>query len=161
MTHIDWNSLLDYQDGFLFWKETAPARVRGKMAGFVQSKGYQQIRHAGKAYFVHVIIWEMHNGPSNLIVDHRDRNKQNNLISNLRLATKSQNEANTPPRSTNTTGYKGVVKSACGKKFRAILSVGDKQQHIGMFDTAESAASAYNKVAYEIYGEFAWLNPVN
>lgn len=41
----------------------------------------------------HRIIWEAFNGkiPANLEIDHRDRNKKNNKLSNLRLVTHSEN----------------------------------------------------------------------
>lgn len=41
----------------------------------------------------HRIVWEAFNGkiPANLEIDHKDRNKHNNKLSNLRLVTHSQN----------------------------------------------------------------------
>ncbi|EOD05642.1 hypothetical protein EMIHUDRAFT_220104 [Emiliania huxleyi CCMP1516] len=47
-----------------------------------------------------------------------------------------------------TTGYKCVSFSHQYKKFKAHARVGGKQVHLGYFDTAEEAASAYARSAY-------------
>ena len=46
------------------------------------------------------------------------------------------------------------------KKYRAIITINNKTVHIGMFDTAEDAALAYNKRAAEVYGSEAKLNVI-
>ena len=49
-----------------------------------------------KKYYLHRVIYEAHFGkiPDNLVVDHIDRNPENNDISNLRLVPKSINNMN-------------------------------------------------------------------
>lgn len=44
----------------------------------------------------HRLVWETFNGkiPANLEIDHKDRNKHNNKLSNLRLVTHSENMKN-------------------------------------------------------------------
>lgn len=32
--------------------------------------------------------------------------------------------------------------------------------YLGRYDTKQEAAHTYNAVAYQIFGEFAWLNPI-
>lgn len=49
------------------------------------------------------------------------------------------------------TGYTGVYQE--NNRYRAVISIDKKSVHIGMFDTAEEAAIAYNKKSREIYGE--------
>lgn len=63
------------------------------------SKGpnsYRVVKLLGKTHRLHRVIWELHNGPipAGMEVDHIDRDKENNRIGNLRLATKSQNACN-------------------------------------------------------------------
>lgn len=50
----------------------------------------------GKKYLLHRIIYQAHFGeiPDNLVVDHIDRNPENNDITNLRLVPKSINNMN-------------------------------------------------------------------
>jgi hypothetical protein len=54
------------------------------------------------------------------------------------------------------TGYTGVYQE--NNRFRAVISIHGKSVHIGMFDTAEEAALAYNKKSKEIYGDKGKLN---
>ncbi|MEK7254210.1 MAG: Pathogenesis-related transcriptional factor and ERF protein, partial [Bacteroidota bacterium] len=49
------------------------------------------------------------------------------------------------------TGYTGVYQE--NNRYRAVISIDRKSMHIGMFDTAEEAALAYNKKSKEIYGD--------
>jgi hypothetical protein len=93
------------------------------------------------------------------VVDHQDRNGLNNQRGNLRPATRSQNRINSRMRSDNKTGFRGVT--ACpGKsmKWRSIITVAGRTQHLGYFQSAEEAALAYDRAAIQLHGEFAQLN---
>lgn len=85
-------------------------------------------------------------------VDHIDRNSLNNQRSNLRLATRSQNNANRGV--SNSTGYKGV-RRAGQNRWQAVISVNGKLKALGRFSTPEAAHEAYKKAALEMFGEFA------
>ena len=54
------------------------------------------------------------------------------------------------------TGFTGVYKEHT--KYRAIISVDGKAIHLGMFDTAEEAALAYNKASKKMFGSEGKLN---
>lgn len=161
MTCIDrktlWNSLFIYEDGWLRWKTNAPPRVAGKLAGYLTVK-YLFVRYEGKAYAVHKVIYEMHFGEVEGPVDHRNNDKMDNTIGNLRPATKSQNEANTAKRITNTSGYKGVYWLKNTASWRAKIDCNGKQIHIGLFKDKHEAAKAYNEKATSLFGEYAQLN---
>ena len=66
----------------------------------------------------------------------------------------------TPParnlRKTNTTGYRGVKQ--IGKRWAAQIHAPGMRSHLGMFGTPQEAARAYDKAAWEAYGEKAILN---
>ena len=47
----------------------------------------------------------------------------------------------------NTTGFTGVYKER--HRFKAMIRIGGKQQHIGMFGTAKEAAEAYDQAALQ------------
>lgn len=96
----------------LYYDETSPTFLRWKVdrkvkgwkaakdsvAGHVSKNPltYSSARINGVAYRAHRVVWVLfhkHIDP-NLLVDHIDRNKSNNKISNLRLVTPSVNSRN-------------------------------------------------------------------
>lgn len=92
-------------------------------------------------------------------VDHANGNGLDNRRSNLRQATRSQNAANVPRRRTGTSGFKGVHRNrAGGKPWRAQIRVGYQRRHLGVFNTPEAAARAYDEAARELFGDFAQTN---
>lgn len=90
------------------------------------------------------------------LVDHIDRNPLNNQRSNLRLCTKSQNNANKGIESKNTSGYKGVSWCSTAKMWR--VRCGKKT--IGRFHDIKKAAKVYNETATAMFGEFAYQNKI-
>lgn len=91
------------------------------------------------------------------LVDHKDFNGLNCVRSNMRIATKAQNQMHHRIPSNNTSGYKGV-SVARGNRWRAYVSCGGKQYSEGTFDTPEEAARAHDRKALQLHGEFAFLN---
>lgn len=91
-------------------------------------------------------------------VDHEDGNGLNNRRSNLRLATTTQNNRNRGLQAHNTSGFKGVNWDERLQKYRAKITVNRKCIHLGMFDTAQEAADAYDGAACLCHGRFAKLN---
>jgi hypothetical protein len=89
-------------------------------------------------------------------VDHKNGNTLDNRRENLRVATPSQQRANSKKRRGSASPYKGVYVR--GDRFLAKI----KRAHIGTFRTEEAAARAYDAAALIEFGEFARLNfPVN
>lgn len=120
-------------------------------------KGYIRASVLRYTLFAHRIIWAMHYGEwPDQHVDHINRNRQDNRIANLRLATDYLNQANSGPRKGK---YKGVRERKYGRWCAAIRDHG-KAVHLGYFDTAEQAALAYNEAAIRCHGEFAVLNKI-
>lgn len=93
-------------------------------------------------------------GPAGHPVDHRNGDGLLNTRENLRVASYGQNAANRAGSSLS--GYKGVTQIRA--RFRARITIDGEETHIGQFGTAEEAARAYDKAAYGLFGEFAWLN---
>jgi hypothetical protein len=116
--------------------------------------------------YLHNLIWERMMGtpvPKGFLVDHMNGDKLDNRRSNLRLATRGDNEANKRKRrGTTTSKYKGVTKINDGRQkcWRVSITVDTKQIKVGTFYSEDEAAKAYNKAALEQWGEFAHLNEV-
>jgi hypothetical protein len=160
----------EYKDGWLFWKRKSEANLSCKnkarayiirrktlrRAGTVDHLGYVRILINGRAHKAHRLIWIYHYGsiPKDRRIDHIDGKRNNNLISNLRLATQSENLRNRGANSNNTSGYKGVSFDAERGKWKARIVKNGKETFIGRFQTAQEAHDAYISYGSEIHGEF-------
>lgn len=131
----------------------------GAVAGNARSEGYRAIMFRGRHYLAHRLAWLFVYGvwpPGDL--DHKDRDKANNRIDNLRLATQGQNKANSGPYRTNTSGFKGVSFNKQRGRWEAQIQLGGRNKNIGYFNSPEAAARAYDAAAREHFDEFAGLN---
>jgi len=90
-----------------------------------------------------------------MCIDHRDRNGLNNRPDNLRECTPAQNEYNKAPRGKKSR-FKGVYPD--GDKWYAVIKHKGKAYYLGTFDDEVEAAKARDRKAYELEGEFAYLN---
>jgi hypothetical protein len=93
-------------------------------------------------------------------IDHRDRCGLNNCRANLRLASRSQNNANMSRHKDNMSGVKGVDWHKRTNKWRARIACNGKHHHLGLFTNLQDAGKAYNAAALKYFGEFARLNPL-
>ena len=78
-----------------------------------------------------------------LVCDHKDRDRQNNNLSNLRVATHRVNSQNT----CNSRDLIGAYKRPTSDRWTSAIHINGRSQHIGDFDTAEEASIAYFALA--------------
>lgn len=90
---------------------------------------------------------ESKKGKQNL-VGAKNGNKLDCRLDNITY--RSRAVASRQRKSSSKAGYTGVYQE--GKRYRAVISINRKSVHIGMFDTAEQAALAYNVASRELYG---------
>lgn len=88
--------------------------------------------------------------------DHKNGNGLDNRRSNLRVASTTKNNVNVAPRRMNKSGYKGVTQDKA--RWRATISIANKDVHLGAFASPQLAAAAYDAAALRLHGEFAWTN---
>lgn len=74
------------------------------------------------------------------------------------LCWRSRAIASRKRKTSSKTGYTGVYQE--NNRFRAVISLNRKSIHIGMFDTAENAALAYNRKSIELFGKDGKLNVI-
>ena len=87
--------------------------------------------------------WALSNGYNNTLTIDRINNDGNYEPNNCRwVAMTVQARNKTKLISTNTTGYRGIIKTK--KKFQAAICVDYKNIHLGTFETKEEAARAYD-----------------
>ncbi len=107
--------------------------------------------------FLHRLILNITN--SKIFIDHRDHNGLNNQKDNLRVCTGVENRRNsrktTLPKSSQ---YKGVSWHKQQKHWYARITINNKKEHLGYFNTEEEAALAYNNASEKHYGEFGFRN---
>lgn len=101
------------------------------------------------------------NAPDGVFVDHINMNGLDNRRENLRLADRTQNNANRKkPTGLHSSMFKGVSWFKLRKAWRADIKVNRKCVHLGVFDCEVEAAKAYNFAAIEYFGAYAQLNEI-
>lgn len=93
--------------------------------------------------------------PSGLTVNHKDRNGLNNRRSNLRHATHRQQQEYQRLAGRK---YRGIHFVSELKRWRAMIRINGKNTYLGVFETPEEAARAFDTAARQHHGEFAALN---
>lgn len=110
--------------------------------------------------YLHKLIAERYLGSERVgakrLVGAKNGDKLDCRLENLAYRTRST--ASRQRKTSSKTGFTGVYREH--NRYRAVISINGKSVHIGMFDTPEEAASAYNKMSKEIYGEEGKINKV-
>lgn len=133
------------ETGIFTWKFNGTRGVKaGDVAGSKMTHGYIALSIGGKKALGHRIAWLFAHGEfAQGNIDHINRNKSDNRISNLRLATYEQNAQNRLKNSKNTSGFKGVTWHKRDKKWQAAITVSGKVLHLGYYKDPKEASIAY------------------
>lgn len=123
----------------------------GKPAGHLSAEGYLVIGLQKKAFKAHRLAWFMSHGglPADRQIDHKNRQRSDNRLKNLRLVGALENAQNASIRSDNTSGLPGVCLHKQTGKWLAQISVNNRQTHIGLFASPQQAAAAREQAVRE------------
>jgi hypothetical protein len=163
MSDLEYNvyllwTLFEYTDGKLYWKIKPCKNIEcGQEAGGLHSLGYHRIAYNKKRYRTHRLVWVYHNGkiPEGYTIDHIDRNKLNNKIENLRLATKSEQQWNSGTMKNSSTGIPGVSWSKTNKKWHAYINKKGNKRIDAFFNNFKDAVSWRKMMELQLHGMFA------
>jgi len=126
-----------------------------KHTWFINEDGYATTSIDDKLVIMHRML--MNAVPGELI-DHKNRNRIDNRILNLRKSNETLNNHNKTKKANTTSKYFGVWSENPGI-YRAKISHNRNIYYLGSsFRSEEDAAKAYDRKAIELYGEYANLN---
>lgn len=157
------NEVLDYdpQTGILLWKfrgdHTFTATVlrtteqlarvwNGKNAGKVafpaRKDGYHTGSIDGQHYLAHRVIWKLVNGTEPTVIDHDDRDPDNNRLSNLVDGSQGENMRNRRLSNNNLSGHNGVCFENRRQKWEAFIHTSGTRRFLGYFGNLVDAVAA-------------------
>lgn len=134
----------DPETGVFTWRVyRGPKARKGDAAGWLEKDGYLRIGFSNKNFKAHRVAWAITHGEwPEFDIDHINGIRDDNRISNLRLATRSQNAQNLRgPTSLNKTGFLGVRKN--GNRWNAVITIDKQYIYLGCFKTPERAHQEY------------------
>jgi hypothetical protein len=142
--------------GIIRWRVGRSGRNVGDIGGCTELDGYRSIQLDCRKYQAHRVAWFYVNGrwPVGKL-DHRNNQRADNPIDNLREASNGDNAANARLRKDNTSGFKGVSRDPRSPRWIALIRKNRKQIYLGSFDTREEAYAVYCAAAVKHFGEFA------
>lgn len=154
MNQIECKRLFDYQEGALYWRIDRGSNAKaGNRAGRLLKTGYRSIHVSGRRYQEHRLIFLWWHGVLPEQIDHVNGIKDDNRIANLRRATHSTNQVNTPDRQS-ASGVRGVRFVDKTGRWAARIYLNGKEIRVGTFATLDEASAAYRAKMREVFDEF-------
>lgn len=112
-----------------------------------RTTGYLKIAVAGQGRLAHRLAWLYVHGEWPNIIDHKNGDRSDNRIANLRNVSHQENVEARRLRATNSSGYLGVIfdhAHPTAMKYRASIMFQARRIPLGRFRTAEEASAAYH-----------------
>lgn len=130
--------------GSISWLLPTSWRVKvGDEAGSVTVQGYRTIRLFGTLTPAHWLMWFNKHGywPTEEL-DHKNGNRQDNRLRNLREGTKLVQSQNQKKYVTNTSGHPNVSWNVGRQRWMAYISIDKRRIMLGQFKEFERACTA-------------------
>ena len=148
----------DFSNGILYCKKTGRAILNKPNKDGYLRVGIKDGKNGEyKPYYIHDIIFYMKYGWLPEEIDHVNHVKNDNRDVNLQPSDHILQQVNMPKKSGTTSRYKGVCYYAHkkSKKWRASLQHKGKHLSFGYYESEEDAARAYDKAAFNLWGEYS------
>lgn len=124
-----------------------------KYRWFIDKKGYAscyyKVDGKQKSLKMHRLVID---APSKAIVDHKDKNKLNNRLSNLRIVNSTESNRNNTRRKDNTSGVTGVMWDSIKRRWKAFVYINSKRIWILSTKNKEDAIKARLQAEKDYYG---------
>lgn len=137
------------EDELLFFTEKKNWYLFKGLSVTKSADGYSAVRKGTERIFTHRLICHAKEGD---IVDHINRNKKDNRLTNLRITNKSVNAFNSKLRTDNTSGVRGVWYRKDTDKWTAEIMKDGKKYALGCFETKDEAIRARKEAEVKHYG---------
>jgi hypothetical protein len=121
-----------------YWKEKKITKNNGYLLTSINYKKYYFHRII---YYAYNPKWDI-NFINDNTIDHIDRNKLNNNIFNLRVATRKEQADNRDY----CISAKGYTYNKRDKRYQTQIRLNNKEIHLGCYDTEQEAYNKYKKV---------------
>ncbi|RYM55654.1 HNH endonuclease [Serratia proteamaculans] len=153
-------SILDYDPdtGVFSWTENSRGKRRKSHAGSIKNDGYVAIGIRGKYYKAHRLAWlYVHGAWPEDAIDHINRDRSDNRVSNLRECSLVDNQMNRSAQ-IGSSARKGVSFDRKSGKWTSGIRLHGKYIYLGRYETEEEAHAVYCLAAWRFFGEFACYN---
>ena len=134
----------DSESGRLLWRKGNGRNVKPwQEAKAINGRGYYTVKVRGKSYLAHRIAWLYVYGtfpPGD--IDHKNRNRSDNRICNLREVSRSDNCQNISLPSHNKSGHLGVSWIDSHNAWTVYVKVNKKNKWLGYYKNLVDAVAA-------------------
>lgn len=150
------NERLAYDPATGAFTHKARLRLPAGPAGATNDDGYRIICVNYRRCRAHQLAWLLTHGEwPDRDIDHINGDRADNRLANLRLATRTENNANARVHSQSRSGLKGVSYHRTHRKWFARIKKHGRSIFLGYFDSPDAAHAAYVAAAPGVHGAFA------
>lgn len=144
------------ETGEFYWRNPPGLKVKASdKAGYPVKSGYIKIGLLGRKYYAHRLAWFYYYKYWPKLVDHINRNKNDNRIDNLRECNHSINGHNTNPKNciNNKIWNNGIKYNNQTCKWEARIRINNEDIWLGSFISRANAEFCRNNKKVQIYGQ--------
>ena len=132
-----------FEQGKLISKIARGGLKPGDEVGTPTNEGYIQVYVDYKPYKLHRLLWKMCTGRDPIgQIDHRDGDRSNSAISNLREVTPLENSQNRHSPAKSNSGVRGVSRCSTYGRWLATIGAANRTVHLGAFKKKACAIAA-------------------